>query len=219
MTWTYISTIFSSPSFWAKQVKTVLWTVDMDTIASHILVLLALQKIVRKSYWCHIQRVLLSCLSRLFHIHLSSLLEMLNFCGLDCYLILPSKVISDCSELGSKCSQWHSQLGGGVEFPEQLLYNINPTKSKLFKTRRQCPALPPRPLLEFNIRQFPFEIVCPPTSKRNGNCYSVCFLFYLVLKSFPHRTANMEAPFWNRPTNQSTNRENIVQSAFSKVGK
>ena len=93
-----------------------------------------------------------SCLSQLFYIHLSSLLEMLNFCGLDCYLIPASKVISDCSELGSKCSQWHSHLTGGVEFPEQLLHNINPTKSKLFKTRRQCPALPP---LSFARTQYP----------------------------------------------------------------
>ena len=175
----------------------------MDTIASYILVLFALQRNCQKiSLVPHSSRMsfypsCFSCLSRLFYIHLSSLLEMLNFCGLDCYLIPASKVISDCSELGSKCSQWHSQLGGGVEFPEPQ-YNINPTKSKLFKTRRQqCPALPPRPLLEFNILQFPFEIVCPPTSKRNGNCYSVRFLFYLVLKSFPHRTENREAPFWN----------------------
>ena len=106
--------------------------------------------------------------SRLFHIHLSSLLKMLNFCGLDCYLIPPSKVISDCSELGSKCSQWHSHLGGGVEFPEQLLYNINQTKSKLFKQGDSVQHCRPSPLLEFNIRQFPFEFVCSPTNTGNG---------------------------------------------------
>ena len=198
MIWTYISAIFSSPSFWAQQVKTVLWTEWTWTPLQVIYwCYLHCKEIVRKSYGAAFYASCFSCLSRLFHIHLSSLLEMLNFCGLDCYLIPASKVISDCSELGSKCSQWQSQLGGGVEFPEPQ-YNINPTKSKLFKTRRQqCPALPPRPLLEFNILQFPFEIVCPPTSKRNGNCYSVRFLFYLVLKSFPHRTENREAPFWN----------------------
>ena len=150
----------------------------------------------------------------------------------------------------SAAMQWHSHLGGGVEFPEQLLYNINQTKSKLFKQGDSVQHCRPSPLLEFNIRQFPFEIVCSPKSTVNGNwqlCYSARFLFYLVLKSFPHRTENKEALFlnvmvlhghrpisfsplsneqtWKKhrkncescPGHQPTNQ--IVQSAFSKVGK